>query len=80
MKPPPGGDQKRGWQLLATHSTLSGIATIVVFARLYTRITIVKSIGLDDYSIILAAVRRLPILQNDYIVTESSLRHPFLSH
>ena len=71
-KPPPGGDQNRGWQLLATHSTLSGIAVALVVARLYTRIVVVESTGLEDYSIVLAVVRKMLTSRQIFPHTETS--------
>ena len=56
LPPPPGGDQDRGWQLLAVHCTFTGIVTLLLFARLYTRVFIVREVGLDDYFIILGVV------------------------
>lgn len=56
LSPPPGGDQNRGWQLLVVHSIFSGTVIMLLFARLYTRIFIVRNIGFDDYYIILGVV------------------------
>ncbi len=56
LAPPPGGDQNRGWQLLVVHSIFAGIVVVLLFGRLYTRSFITKSIGLDDYCIVVAVV------------------------
>ncbi|MCJ1433765.1 hypothetical protein MMC27_003130 [Xylographa pallens] len=57
--PPPGGDQDIGWQLLVVHCTFAAIVVILLFARLYTRIFVVRAVGLDDYCIIVGVVSTL---------------------
>ena len=56
--PPPGGDQNRGNSVLLTNSVFIAIATALVIARLFARIVIVKSVGLDDVFIVLGEVSR----------------------
>ena len=56
LSPPFDGDQNRGWQLLAVHSIFLGISAILLFARFYTRIFIIGSVGFDDLSIALGVV------------------------
>ena len=56
LLPPAGGDQSRGWEVLLAHPILLAIGIILLFARLYVRVSIVKKIGIDDYFIILGVV------------------------
>jgi hypothetical protein len=42
--------------LIAQTGTMFGIALVVVFARCYSRIFIVKSFGYDDWTMVLAMV------------------------
>ncbi len=56
LLPPLGGDQSKAWQDLVVHSILLGIGIILLFARLYVRTFIVRSVGVDDYFIILGVV------------------------
>lgn len=61
--PPPGGDQNRGWQLLAVHSILSGLCIILLLLRFHVRTFIVKKFGADDYCITLGVVSSLSYIQ-----------------
>lgn len=54
--PPPDGDRSRGFQIIAVHAILLGISTILSVLRLFTRSVIVKSIGLDDYLMVVGVV------------------------
>ncbi|KAL8746033.1 MAG: hypothetical protein Q9190_001900 [Brigantiaea leucoxantha] len=51
---PPNGDEKRGAGILATAVTLKFLSFVVTTMRMITRIWIVQSVGLDDYTIICA--------------------------
>ena len=59
LLPPAGGDQSRGWEVLLVHSILLAIGIILLFARFYVRIFIVRNVGLDDYFITLGVVSDL---------------------
>ena len=55
--PPPGGDRSHGPLLLGT-SLVTFVAVLVsVCARMFTRTFIIRQVGWDDYTIVLAAVR-----------------------
>lgn len=61
--PPPYGELNLGPGLIAATSVLVGVSFIVVVLRLATRWYIVKNIGWDDITIVLAIVRsKLPSL------------------
>lgn len=63
--PPPDGDRSRGFQDIAVHAILLGVSTTLLLLRLYTRLVIVKNIGLDDYLIVIGVVSGtlIPIYQ-----------------
>ncbi|MCJ1390204.1 hypothetical protein MMC18_003062 [Xylographa bjoerkii] len=52
--PPPGGDQDVSGGLLATTILVTVLATVVVSLRMLTKIWIVKRVGWDDWTILLA--------------------------
>ena len=52
----------RGPELLVTVGLFVALSTIAIVLRCYTRIFIVKSVGLDDYSAVAAWVRNFSIL------------------
>ncbi len=49
-------DESNASNLLAIHGTFCGLAILSVLLRLYVRIFMLKSIGIDDYIIVAAAV------------------------
>ena len=55
-KPPPGGDKDRGYVIIIVTSVMVALSSMVVALRVYTRIRIVRSFGLDDYVLLLAWV------------------------
>ena len=57
--PPPDGDRSRGYQDTATHAVLLAVAIILLSARLFTRVFIVKELGLDDLFIVIGVVSSL---------------------
>jgi len=58
-QPPPGGDQNRAPLLNAVEWTLTSLSIVFVGCRLFTRLRIVRSPGLDDVFIIISIVRIL---------------------
>ena len=50
-------DVSNGSAIIAIVGTFTGISALFVAARLYVRIKLMRSIGLDDYLIVLAMVR-----------------------
>ncbi|MCJ1428622.1 hypothetical protein MMC29_006532 [Sticta canariensis] len=54
--PPPDGDQNRSGGLFATTLLVTCLAIILVTLRMIVRISIVKKVGWDDVTIILAAL------------------------
>ena len=52
--PPHNGDESRQGGILATTFVVTILATLVVASRLATRIWLVRSVGWDDYTILLA--------------------------
>ena len=58
---PPGGDQNIGNRLVILQSVLISIATTFIALRLYVRTRITHALGLDDFFIVLALVRRSDI-------------------
>ncbi len=55
--PPPEGDQNYGPAILAIAIISSSLAIITTIVRIVSRTFIVRSVGLDDYTIAAAAVR-----------------------
>jgi hypothetical protein len=53
-------EDDRGYVIIALVSTLLPLVTGIVVLRFYTRSSIVKSIGPDDWIILLALVRFSP--------------------
>ncbi|KAJ5626328.1 hypothetical protein N7510_002637 [Penicillium lagena] len=54
---PPGYlEQDKGPKILSVLWTLTGLTTILVVARVWTRIKILKNFGVDDYLIVIAMV------------------------
>ena len=51
-------DENYAPNLLAIHGTFCGAAILSVILRLYVRIFMLKSIGIDDYIIVAASVSR----------------------
>lgn len=51
------GDYNRGVYYLAIGWVLTSIAIIVVCTRLYSRAYITRSIGSDDYAVVISMVR-----------------------
>ena len=84
MKPPFDGDQNRGWGMGACNATFLGVVILLILARLYTKIVVVRGIGLDDYLIIVAGVRYLldstiiKSLSNTSVDTTDSHGEPWL--
>ncbi len=54
--PPPDGDQNASPGLLATTIMATIITVIILAARFWVRIRIVKKVGWDDWTILLAGV------------------------
>lgn len=55
--PPPGGDQNHGNRIIILQSILLPLATALIVLRLYVRTRIIRALGLDDLSIVVALVR-----------------------
>jgi len=53
-------DESYAPNLLAIHGTFCGVALLSVILRLYVRIFMLKSVGLDDYLMVAAAVSTPP--------------------
>jgi hypothetical protein len=49
-------DENNSGTLLAIHGTFCGVAILVVLLRLYVRVFMLKSLGIDDYVMLAAAV------------------------
>ena len=47
--PPPGGDQSKAPMLRAILSSELSVATIVMIGRLFTRLKLIHSPGMDDW-------------------------------
>ena len=56
--PPPGGDRNIGGRLVVLQSILISFATLLIALRLYVRSRIIRALGLDDFFIVLALVRK----------------------
>lgn len=56
MSPEMAGENT-AWVALTTVVLLSTLAVASVALRLYTRIVLVKSLGIDDYTVLIALVR-----------------------
>ncbi|KAL8691248.1 MAG: hypothetical protein Q9218_003488 [Villophora microphyllina] len=54
LQPPRNGDGNRQGGILATNLIFTILASIIVALRLATRVFLVRNVGLDDYTIILA--------------------------
>lgn len=55
-QPPAGGDESRGPSLLAALLVMLIASLVAVGARMYVRTRIVRSVGMDDWTIIAATV------------------------
>lgn len=49
----------KGPRILAVIWTLTGLTTLMVIARVYIRIAVLRSFGVDDYLIVISMVRDL---------------------
>ena len=49
-------DESYAPELLAIHGTFCGVAILSVLLRLYVRVFMLKSVGIDDYIIVAASV------------------------
>lgn len=56
MPPPPGGDHTRGPDTYGAVIPITILSTAFVLARMYTRINVIRSVGWDDHTIVLAQV------------------------
>lgn len=56
--PPPGGDVRRGSLILIIGWTECALAMLFLYGRLYTRVRVNHSMGLDDWAMIIAFVSR----------------------
>lgn len=56
LPPPPGGDRNRGSALLAVFWTPVPITIMLIFTRLYVRISM-RNLGPDDYLMFVAWVK-----------------------
>lgn len=56
---PADGDQDRAATLLAVVISTTLLSTATVLLRVYTRIKVIRNLGWDDYTIIVAQVTRL---------------------
>lgn len=54
-------DESYAGNLLAIHGTFCGVALLSVLLRLYVRIFMLKSVGVDDYLMVAAAVSTIPL-------------------
>ncbi|KAH6714832.1 hypothetical protein BKA61DRAFT_343667 [Leptodontidium sp. MPI-SDFR-AT-0119] len=76
LPPPPGvipnfeNPESQGYRVILTIAILFPLATIVLLLRVYTRVVIVRNVGIDDYAIIFAW-----ILAIGYIVPLIILTH-----
>lgn len=61
-KPPAGGDRNIGPNLEAAALATILIAAIVVVARFYARLRVVRNVGWDDWLMLLALVCGMPVL------------------
>lgn len=59
--PPPDGDVNRGQVLLIVGWLESALALVFLCGRLYVRIKINRSVGLDDWAMIVAYVSWKPV-------------------
>ena len=56
LSPPPGGDEDRGHRLLVIGTIFATISTVTILSRLFARVVVIKTLGLDDLFIILGGV------------------------
>lgn len=59
--PAPEGDQDQSAGLLATTIIVSILTVIILSARFWIRIRVVKKVGWDDWTILFAGVSRKPL-------------------
>lgn len=62
---PPDGDVNKGPVVLAITYVTTSIALVAVALRMFVRVKIVKSVGWDDYAILLASVSASYTLPTD---------------
>lgn len=51
----------KGPKILAVLWTLTGLTTIMVIARVYIRLKLLRNFGMDDYLIVVSMVRNLEL-------------------
>lgn len=56
MPPPPGGDRSRGPDVYGAVIPITVLSTAFVLARMFARIKLIKNVGWDDHTIVLAQV------------------------
>ena len=57
LSAPPGGDQNRATELNVIAWTLWSLSTVVVAARVYSRLTLTRNFWYDDFFIVLSWVQ-----------------------
>lgn len=56
--PPPGGDQNQAPMLRAVLSAELAVAATVIFLRFYTRLKLIRNLGMDDWVMLAAFVSK----------------------
>ena len=64
--PPPGGDENRRGEVIASIATTLSVATLLVSLRVYVRANITRSFSWDDFLILLSLVRHPLLRQRHY--------------
>lgn len=61
LPPPPGGDETKVPGLLASGIVITLVAFVIVVLRMYARAVIIRKVGWDDHTIVLAMVGQRPV-------------------
>lgn len=58
LPPPPGGDQNKAAGLLVSTIFTTILALITVVMRVYSRVVVIRNVGWDDYTIVIATASK----------------------
>jgi hypothetical protein len=78
MEPPPDGDATHGPTLLAISWAMVGVDVVIVALRLFVRFT-KRSVGLDDYFMLIALVSEIPHISYLWLLTDFVLQLLFIA-
>lgn len=75
VAPPAGGDQSRGHELLIVIWIFTILALIVVVAKVFTKVKILKDAALDDVLTVFSLVRTVDPCPSPSCMLKTRLKH-----